>query len=68
MRGPSHSNSGLPVTSLGRVIEQVRLSTLPAMTGDGEDEDIEMLAGSAENNYNHYLLYITVIMYYTYLR
>ena len=49
MRGPSHSNSVLPVTPLGRVIEQMRLSTLPAMTGDDGDEDIEMLAGSAEN-------------------
>ena len=50
MRGSSHSNSGLPVTPLGREIEQVRLTLLPAMTGDDRDEDIEILAGSVENN------------------
>ena len=50
MRGPSHSNCGLPDTPLGREIEQVRLSLFPAMIGDDRDEDIEILAGSVEND------------------
>ena len=50
MRGPSHSNSGLPVTPLGREIEQVRLSLFPATTVDDGDDDIEILADSVEND------------------
>ena len=50
MRGPSHSNSVLPVTPLGREIEHMRLTLLLGMTGDDGDEDIVMLAGSVEND------------------
>ena len=56
MRGPSHSNSGLPVTPPGREIEQVRLTLLPTMIGDDGDEDIEILADSVENDEEHNIL------------
>ena len=51
MRGPSHSNSGLPVTPLGREIEQVRLTLLPTTIGDDEEGISVMLAGSVEQSF-----------------
>ena len=36
--GPSHWNSGLPVTPSGRVTEQVRVTEPPAMAVEVEDE------------------------------
>ena len=48
VRGPFHSNSGLPVTPLGRVIEQVRFTSLPAMIGDDGEEFSEMLPDSVK--------------------
>ena len=46
--GPSHSNSGLPVTPLGREIEQMRSTSLPAMMGDKGDDVSVILACSVE--------------------
>ena len=48
MRGPSHSNSGLPVTPLGREIEQVRSTPLPTMIGDDGEEVSEILPDSVK--------------------
>ena len=44
--GPSHWRSGVPVTPLGRVTEQVRVTLSPALTGKGEVR--EMVPGSGE--------------------
>ena len=43
--GPSHWKTGVSVTPLGRVREQVRVILCPAMTV-GEDGVREMVAGS----------------------
>ena len=45
--GPSHWKTGVPVTPLGRVTEQERVTVSPAMT-EGEEEVREMVAGSGE--------------------
>ena len=44
--GPSHWKSGVPVTPLGRVTEQVRVTDSPAMTGEEGEEVREKMAGS----------------------
>ena len=59
--GPSHWKTGVPVTPLGRVIEQVRVIVSPAMM-EGEEEVREMVAGSVGNiickyDPGHQLLY-----------
>ena len=43
--GPSHWKTGVPVTPLGRVKVQVRVTVFPAMTA-GEKGVREMVAGS----------------------
>ena len=48
--GPSHWKSGVPVTPVGRVTEQVRVTVSPAMMEEGE-EVREMVAGSMEEIY-----------------
>ena len=45
--GPFHWKTGVPVTPLGRVTEQVRVTVSPAMMV-GEEEVREMVAGSVE--------------------
>ena len=35
--GPSHWKSGVPITPVGRVTEQVRVTVSPAMMGEGEE-------------------------------
>ena len=60
--GPSHWKTGVSVTPLGRVTEQVRVTVSPAMM-EGEEEVREMVAGSGEINVSlaayprHQLLY-----------
>ena len=44
---PSHWKTGVPVTPLGRVTEQVRVTVSPAMM-EGEEEVREMAAGSGD--------------------
>ena len=43
--GPSHWKTGVPVTPLGRVTEQVRVTVSPAMMEE-EEEVREIVAGS----------------------
>ena len=45
--GPSHWKTGVPVTPLGRVTEQVRVTVSPAMM-EGEEEAMVMVAVSGE--------------------
>ena len=45
--GPSHWKTGPPVTPLGRVTEQMRVTVSPAMMEGGE-EVMEIVAGSGE--------------------
>ena len=45
--GPSHWKTGAPVTPLGRVTEQTRVTVSPAMM-EGEEEVREIVAGSGE--------------------
>ena len=45
--GPSHWKTGAPVTPLGRVTEQTRVTVSPAMMEVGE-EVREIVAGSGE--------------------
>ena len=45
--GPSHWKTAAPVTPLGRVTEQMRVTVSPAMM-EGEEEVMEMVAGSGE--------------------
>ena len=40
--GPSHWKSGVPVTPVGRVTEQVRVTVSPAMTDEEGEEVMEM--------------------------
>ena len=47
--GPSHWNSGVPVTPSGRVTEQVKVTDPPATTEEEEEEAREMVAGSGES-------------------
>ena len=46
--GPSHWKSGVPVTPVGRVTEQVRVTVSPAMTGEEGEEVREMVACSVD--------------------
>ena len=46
--GPSHWKSGVPVTPVGRVTEQVRVTVAPAMMVEEGEEVREMVAGSVE--------------------
>ena len=46
--GPSHRKSGVPVTPVGRVTEQVRVTMSPATMGEEGEEVREMMAGSVE--------------------
>ena len=45
--GPSHWKTGTPVTPLGRVTEQTRVTVSPAMM-EGEEEVRKIVAGSGE--------------------
>ena len=46
--GPSQWKSGVPVTPVGRVTEQVRVTVSPAMTEEEGEEVREMMTGSVE--------------------
>ena len=46
--GPSQSKSGVPVTPVGRVTEQVRVTVSPAMTEDEGEKVRKMMTGSVE--------------------
>ena len=46
--GPSHWKTGVPVTPLGRVKVQVRVTVFPAMTV-GEERAREMVEGSVRD-------------------
>ena len=48
--GPSHWNTGIPVTPLGRVTEQVRLTVSPTKRGKEGGELTDILAGSKSND------------------
>ena len=45
--GPSHWKTGAPVTPLGRMTEQTRVTVSPALM-EGEEEVMEIVAGSGE--------------------
>ena len=45
--GPSHRKSGVPVTPVGRVTEQVRVTVSPAMMVEEGEEVREMVTGTA---------------------
>ena len=45
--GPSHWKTAAPVTPLGRVTEQTRVTLSPAMM-EGEKDVMEIVAGSGE--------------------
>ena len=44
--GPSHRKFGVPVSPVGRVTEQVRVTLPPAMMGEEGEEVREILGGS----------------------
>ena len=46
--GPSHWKSGVSVTPVGKVTEQVRVTLSPAMTKKEGEEVREMMTGSGE--------------------
>ena len=46
--GPAHRRYGVPVTPVGRVTEQVRVTVSPAMMVEEGEEVREMVAGSVE--------------------
>ena len=46
--GPSQWKSGVPVTPVGRVAEQLRVMLSPAMTEEEGEEVREMMSGSGE--------------------
>ena len=46
--GPSHWKSGVPVTPVGRVTEQVRVTLSPAMMGEEGEEVREMVVPSIQ--------------------
>ena len=46
--GPSHWKYGVPVTPVGRVTEQVRVTVPPAMMVEEGEEVREMVVGSVE--------------------
>ena len=54
--GPSQWRSGVPVTPVGRMTEQLRVTVSPAMTEEEGEEVREMMTGSVEievvENYN----------------
>ena len=58
--GPSHWKTGVPVTPLGREMEQVRVTVSPAMTV-GEEGDREMVADSVISG-NVHIMYIHIIV------
>ena len=56
--GPTHWDSGVPVTPAGRVTEQVRVTETPARMGEGGGEMREMVADSVHGEkYNMCLCY-----------
>ena len=50
--GPSHWKFGVPVTPVGRVTEQVRVTVSPAMMGEEGEEVREMVVGSVVRDNN----------------
>ena len=46
--GPSHWKSGVPVTPVGRVTEQLRVTVSPAMTEEEGEEVREMMTVEIE--------------------
>ena len=46
---PSHWKSGVPVTPVGKVTEQVRVTLSPAMMVVDEEEVREMVGGTMED-------------------
>ena len=56
---PSHWKTGVPVTPLGREMEQVRVTVSPAMTV-GEEGVREMVAGSVISG-NVHIMYSSVL-------
>ena len=46
--GPSQWKSGVPVTPVGKVTEQVRVTLSPAMTEEEGEEVRKMMTGSGE--------------------
>ena len=50
--GPSHWKSGVPVTPVGRVTEQMRVTVSPTMIEEEGEEVREMVAGSVEEMCN----------------
>ena len=67
--GPSQWKSGVPVTPVGRVTEQVRVTLSPAMTEEEGEEVRDIMTGSVEievaendfiykvSSYTHFNLY-----------
>ena len=50
--GPTHCNVGVPVTLLGRAIEQVRWTVFPAGTESGWEVVTDMFVGSVKQQYS----------------
>ena len=59
--GPSHWKTGVPVTPLGREMEQVRVTVSPAMTV-GEEGVRDMVAGSVISG-NVHIMYSSVLRF-----
>ena len=53
--GPSQWKSGVPVTPVGRVTEQVRVTVSPVMTEEEGEEVREIMAGSVEKLISDFL-------------
>ena len=63
---PSHWKTGVPVTPLGRMTEQVRVTVSPAMM-EGEEEVREIVAGSVGEISSLHSLFISCMQsQYTY--
>ena len=57
----THWNDGVPVTLLGRVIEQVRVTVSPAGTESGWEEVTDMFVGSVKQQYSIHMIYTDTV-------
>ena len=59
--GPTHWNDGVPVTLLGRAIEQVRWTVFPAGTESGWEVVTDMFVGSVKQQYSIHMNYTDTV-------
>ena len=59
--GPAHWNVRVPVTLLGRAIEQVRWTVFPAGTERGWEEVTDMFVGSVKQQYSIHMNYTDTV-------